>query len=148
MEKQSDSVVSTALDAWAEAGKRSVITVTGQSMRPLLRDGAAVVIEHGATGIGFGDVVLFRQKETLMVHRVVRVCTKGQQRQYMTKGDRCLRYDPQRLDEDQIIGRLIGVVKGKKVTSWQTTSWKIVGVLLASCSFLVGVAFTLMKRVK
>jgi len=57
MEKKHDSVIATALGAWAESGKQSSVKLSGNSMRPLLKNGSTVVVEHGSDGICFGDIM-------------------------------------------------------------------------------------------
>ena len=148
MKKGPVSTIATVLDTWAEHGKRSAIKLAGNSMWPLLGDGSAVVTEHGSKGIHFGNIVVFRHRDTLIAHRVVRVCMKAGKRQYITKGDRSLKYDPQRLDEDKIIGKVVGVVKGAKINTLQTKYWDTIGFLLAVISSCVGSVFAVMKRLK
>jgi len=146
MEKKHDSVIATALGAWAESGKQSSVKLSGNSMRPLLKNGSTVVVEHGSDGICFGDIIVFRREGTLVVHRVVRVCRRSGKRLFVTKGDRALKFDPSLLREHDVLGRVVGVAKGEKTVTFQARCWSVVNLLLAIFSLAVGSMRALIER--
>ena len=138
MDQQSESVVGTALHFWAKRGKRSTVKISGNSMWPLFKDGSTVVVEHGSAGLRFGEIVLFQRGEILIAHRIVRISRRSGRRFFITKGDRSLRYDRQRLEEDHILGRVIGIEKGEAFQSLHTKYWSVIGCILALCSLCIG----------
>lgn len=131
--------------AWAAAGKREVISVTGPSMKPLLNDGTRVLVQFGARKIGLGDVVVFHQGDTMTIHRIVRVMEHNGGVLYQTKGDSSFNLDPRPLKESDIVGRVVGIVKGERIIAIDSGCMKGVGNVLAVCSFLVGFTVRICK---
>ena len=138
--------LAAAFAAWAEAGKREVISVAGPSMKPFLNDGTRVLVQFGARNIGFGDVVVFHQGETMTIHRIVRVMEITGDELYQTKGDSSFNLDPLPLRERDIVGKVVGIVKGERIIDIDSGCLKGFGNVLAVCSFLVGFAVRICKR--
>ena len=147
MKEQIDSMVVAALDAWAKSGKRSLITMSGNSMRPLFRDGSKVVVEHRSTRIRFGDIVLYRRTGSLVAHRVVRIYRKGADLLFLTKGDRALKFDSPLLREDEIVGKVVGKMKGENVVVFQAKYWTPLNFMIAVCSFAIGSLWAVIGRI-
>lgn len=84
----------------------SPTVVTSDSMSPAIRSGDVVLVDPGATDIGPGAVIQFRDPEgSLMLHRVVDVAPSGEVR---TRGDANLQADRRPVAPELILGR--GVV--------------------------------------
>lgn len=79
------------------------VRVITSSMYPLVRAGETIVIEP-AKSFAPGDIVLFRQGEVWMAHRLVGRTAGGE---WITKGDRAPTCD--RMEIDEWIGRVVGV---------------------------------------
>src|SRR5262249_32931142 len=96
-------------DLWREGHKVHEIPIRGRSMFPALRSGDVVRVEPNLAGIGPGVIIVFRQRQDLIAHRVLRTWQNGQgSRYYLTQGDRCSYSDPP-LEADGIMGQVIGV---------------------------------------
>lgn len=139
-------VLAAAFAAWAAAGRREVISVAGPSMKPFLNDGTRVLVQFGARNVGLGDVIVFHQGDTMTIHRIVRAMERNGDALYQTKGDGSFNLDPLPLKERDIVGKVVGIVKGERIIDIDSGCLKGVGNVLAVCSFLVGIAVRICKR--
>ena len=80
-------VLEAASAVWQAAGAQHWIAVEGRSMWPLLRPGDAVLVQHGGPAPRPGDVLVVRQANSLLVHRLLAVTTANGEPQYWTQGD-------------------------------------------------------------
>jgi signal peptidase I len=140
-------IVSAALEAWAAAGKREVIRVSGASMRPMLGSGSKVLVQFGATEYRVGDIVVFRQGETLTIHRIVRITYRHGDEMYETKGDSSFNLDPSLLNERDAIGKVVGIVRGGRTVSVESGWPWHAGRALAYLSYNVGSAVRKCKQI-
>lgn len=93
--------------------------VGGGSMEPALVRGDVCVALAGAS-VREGDVVLFRDEEGLVLHRVVRVEQRGALR---TKGDANATVDRRPVPLDQVCGRVAFVLPlGRVLAGWMPRS--------------------------
>ena len=94
----------------AEHGSMTYTNV-GRSMLPLLRQGRDLFVleKKGPGRCRVGDVVLYRQGEKYILHRVVGV----RENDYVILGDNCVRREFGITDED-IIGVMTGFVRNGK----------------------------------
>ncbi len=81
------NVVAAAAALWQAAGGQHWIAVEGRSMWPLLRPGDAVLVAHGGPPPRPGEVIVVRQDEGLLVHRLLAITEATGQPQYWTQGD-------------------------------------------------------------
>jgi signal peptidase I len=140
-------IVSAVLDAWAAAGKREMIRVSGASMRPMLGDGSRVLVQFGAQDFRIGDIIVFRQCDALTIHRIVRITYRHGDEMYETKGDSSFNLDPSLVNERDVIGKVVGIVRSGRTVDIQSGWPKRVGRALAFLSFLFGSAVRACKRV-
>ena len=133
-------VVDAALRRWAAAGETNNIPVTGHSMRPLLQDGDAVQIAHGVADIGRGDIIVFRQNGGLVVHRVVRIDDSVTPTVFVTKGDNVRHLDAP-VSADNVLGRVLTVVRKDGEVAVDTRGWRVFGPILAITSLALGDSF-------
>ncbi len=124
------TILKVALDIWDETGKQSLIPITGRSMLPLLRPGDHVTVEHGCLKIKRGEIIVFRQENKLVVHRVIRFDDTPNERVFVTKGDNVFYFDSP-VAESQLVGRVSIVQRGEQRLFIDTTPWQIVGGLIA-----------------
>lgn len=139
-------IVSAALEAWAVAGKREVIRIAGASMRPMLGNGSRVLVQFGAQDFRVGDVVVFRQGDTMTIHRIVRITYRYSDAMFHTKGDGSFNFDPDLLNERDAIGKVVGIVRNERVINIESGFLWIVGRVLAFFSYLFGSAVKRCKR--
>jgi hypothetical protein len=123
-------VLEAALGVWGQAGERHFIPITGGSMLPLIRDGDHVLVAHGCAGVRRGDVVVFRREGQLIAHRLLRVYGGDAEPTFVTKGDNAAQFDPP-LSADEIVGRVLAVERGDRYMSLDTTTWRVLGWLVA-----------------
>ena len=82
-----------------KAGRNVRLTVRGNSMSPVLKDGADIVTLHPVIPekLKTGDVILFRYKDAFLLHRIVEIRGYGQpDEKIITKGDA--------LEQKEVIG--------------------------------------------
>ena len=89
-----------AVSAWIEA--------RGDSMRPLIRPGAQLLVEFGATPAGIGEIALFSLRDLVVAHRVVARRGTGA---LVAKGDAEPYCDPP-LDPADVLGLVRAVRHG------------------------------------
>ena len=101
----------------------------GNSMRPFIKDGDVLVI----TPVDFsevqrGDVILFRQGERALVHRLV--SRRGDEGEILiVKGDAYLSPDPP-LHADQVLGKVTRVGRDGRRVNLDRGVWRWAGVRL------------------
>jgi signal peptidase I len=125
------SVLEAALDAWGQAGEQHLIPISGRSMLPAIHDGDHALVSHGCAGVQPGDVIVFRHRGTLIAHRVLRIEDGDDGPTFVTKGDNAPQLDPP-LNAGEIVGRVLAIERGGRHTSLDTTTWRILGRLIAA----------------
>lgn len=124
--------------AWEACGKRQTIKIAGNSMSPLLHDGSRAVVEPVSTEIKLGDIVVYYQDKILTLHRVVRIKRLKHDVLFQTKGDNCLTFDPVLVNQREVIGRVVGLIRGESTVNIESRRWRIGGRALAFYSCCVG----------
>jgi len=104
----------------------------------MLAEGSQVIVEHGGGSAKPGDIVVYFKDNRLISHRVIRIRRKGRDKLYLTKGDSALRFDPL-IRESEVIGIVRRVIRKGNLIDFRIRKWKIMGRVLAICSFMVGV---------
>jgi signal peptidase I len=125
------SILEAALGVWGQAGGQHLIPISGRSMLPAIHDGDHALVSHGCAGVRPGDVIVFRHKGTLIAHRVLRIEGGDDGPTFVTKGDNAPQLDPP-LRADEIVGRVLAIERGGRHTSLDTTTWRILGRLIAA----------------
>lgn len=127
------ALVSAALDLWRQTGQPHYIPVQGESMLPFLRAGDEVLVAHRYHDIRRGDIVVFRIGDKLIIHRVLQI--DGHTGRITTGGDNTTRFDDPVTHAD-IIGRVIGLRRGRKTVLLDTRTWRRLGLFIATGSLL------------
>jgi len=125
------SITDAVLEIWAERGARNRIKIAGNSMLPLIVDGDGVLVEHGATEIRRGDIIVFRYGNDLAAHRVLSIHRGDDGPTYVTKGDNAPRSDPP-LSAGEIVGRVLAIERGGRHLPLDTPAWQALGWLIAA----------------
>jgi phage repressor protein C with HTH and peptisase S24 domain len=94
------------LDALLKEGQRVRFTARGESMRPAIADGEAVVVEP-LTTLCPGEIFLYRGERGLRAHRLLRI--EGEH--LIFRGDRAVDDDPP-VPRETVAGRVIAVERG------------------------------------
>ena len=111
-------LVLAAVDLMGRAGRRGTVRVRGESMQPTLRPGQLLAVEFAPERLARGDMLIFRQDDLLLVHRLLGPARPIQGRPRLrTRGDGALSLDPP-VDVDRVIGRVVALADGEH---WRTT---------------------------
>ena len=84
-------------------GYKNFIVLTG-SMEPTLHMGDIVIVKE-TTNIQDNDIIAFRERNSVITHRVFEVRKEGGKEYYITKGDANSDTDQELLDKEQIEGK-------------------------------------------
>jgi signal peptidase I len=96
----------------------------GGSMLPALRAGDIVIVRPAcASDVTVGDVIVFRQGNTLVAHRLIRKSGANGATVLMTKGDFKRDYD-ELLPADKVLGKVITVERQGRVCNLTSPSQK------------------------
>ncbi len=109
------------------------VPVRGSSMFPLLSTGDSVIVTS-PDNLKEGDIILFRDRENLVCHRLVRIINQEGEVYYITRGDALFSTDRPVMAKD-VIGKVIDVER-KRVSlprrvflffnplGWKAMKWK------------------------
>ena len=94
-----------AIALLGRGGRRGILSMVGESMRPTLAPGERVLVEFETRRLERGDLVLYRQVDYLVVHRVLGPASRDVEPALRTRGDGASSLDPP-LDPSRIRGRV------------------------------------------
>jgi signal peptidase I len=122
---------------WGLAGKHTVLPMHGYSMAPLLHEGDQIIIEYSAKSVCIGDILVFRQDDHMVIHRVLSVARKGSAIScWITKGDNNIDIDPP-VTPEQVIGRVVGACCSGCTRRIDTFGWRVTGYTTAVLGRLI-----------
>jgi signal peptidase I len=128
----------TIINLWADLHHQKQelwLPVLSGSMMPLLRTGDEVLIQSvNPNNIRPGDIIVFKDPDKLIVHRVIRRYDSGSPT-FLQKGDSTTAAEIIRSED--IIGKVIAVRKGSKIICLNDGIWKVVNHILTLFSSLV-----------
>ena len=105
-------VLDAAVELMGRSGRRGFVRVQGTSMHPTLRQDQELAIDFGATDLRRGDLLLYRQLDYLVVHRLVGWIPRDPGPPFLkTRGDARVDIDPP-LDPRRLVGRVTAVRDG------------------------------------
>jgi len=119
--RQAEAYQAAAREAWraTEAGGVLRLTVTSDSMRPLLRAGDAVVVEPiEPHALQPGAVIVVQRGGEWITHRLVAIDEYG----WHTHGDHT-RYVDEAARADEIVGRVITIERGAQTIDLRQPRW-------------------------
>lgn len=119
------------------------IKVTGESMKPFLKDGDIVIIKKACSKeINIGDLILFRNNNGFTVlHRVIsRKRNHKGKIEFTTKGDRLISSD-EPIIEENVLGKVVKIEKHFndkviKSINLESSIWKTLNCLIVIFSLL------------
>lgn len=114
-----------AREAWRAAGAPGLLrlTVTSDSMRPLLRSGDGVVVQPiDPYVLQPGDVIVAQRSGEWITHRLVAVDERG----WLMHGDNT-RYGDEAASSSEIVGRVIAIERGAQTIDLQQPRWQAIG---------------------
>ena len=125
------TILTAAAEFWSRAGQKHWLPVAGSSMAPFLSDGDEVLVAHQAGMLRRGDVVVIRQNERLLVHRVLVPARRGDLLPALTQGDHNRQPDPPVVGST-LLGRVCAVRRQGREQSIESARWRGVGWLIAA----------------
>jgi hypothetical protein len=100
-------LVLAAVDLMGRDGREGQVRVQGESMRPTLRPGQLLAVDFAPGPAARGDLLVFRQGDLLLVHRVLGSARPLEGRPRLrTRGDGVPVLDPA-VDLDRVLGRVV-----------------------------------------
>jgi len=106
------ALLAAAMDLLGPGGESIVLEVSGDSMVPTLRHDDAVRVELGRQGCRFGDLLVFVQADSVVVHRCLGPARdRAGARCLRTRGDGRWNLDPP-LAPRNVVGRVAAVRRG------------------------------------
>ena len=99
-----------------------------------------MLVAHGRKDIRRGDVVIFRQEDGLVAHRVLRIGGSDMGCALVTKGDSLRRFDAP-VSATQIVGRVVSIERNGRRMRLDTPAWRAVGWLVAVTTLAVAVLY-------
>lgn len=99
-------------------------------MWPFLLEGDQVTIAHGASGRHPGALIVFRQQDSLAVHRLLNEFTQHGKPVMLLRGDNNEDVDPLLL-MDRYVGRVIAIQRGARLYNVDSPLWAGAGWLIA-----------------
>jgi hypothetical protein len=112
----STAMLDAAVELIGKTGRLGSVEVSGSSMIPTFARVERLAIEFAPRDIAFGDVLVFRQRGILVVHRLVQRQRSAGSVRLRTRGDGTITFDPW-LDPGSVIGRVVAV--GYADGSWR-----------------------------
>ncbi len=92
-------------------GRHITLAIGSASMTGTFSKGDLVFIDKKKAAYEKGDIIAFRQENTVIVHRIIEVISNDDNFYYLTKGDANNGEDVWVLKEEDIIGKYIGKIK-------------------------------------
>lgn len=111
------SPLDAAIEVLADGTGKAVLVIRGESMRPTLAPGDEVQVDLAPGRLRFGDLLLFRQADYLVVHRFLGPARRPDGSPCLrTRGDGRIALDPA-LDRGAVRGRAIAA---RRKNEWRT----------------------------
>jgi hypothetical protein len=129
------SILEATLDLWSQAGQRHFFPIVGNSMFPLLQEGDQVLVVHGSADARRGDIIVFRQGETTIAHRMLYSRKSVAGLVFIAKGDNVPQADPP-VSVSAIVGRVVALRRGNRFTSLDTPVWRMSGKMIAGVTMV------------
>ena len=132
---------STIIDLWNDLNKKNKVSwlpVLSGSMAPLLQIGDKVLIRSiKPDEIKFGDIIVFKDDDRLVVHRVIRKYPPGgcEGFTFLQKGDATTTIKIS--SEEDVVGKVVSINKNGRVIDQNKGIWKFYNVFITLFSTLV-----------
>jgi len=112
----STAMLDAAVELIGKSGRLGSVEVAGTSMLPTFERVERLAVEFSPGRLEYGDVLVFRQRGILVVHRLVQRRRQGPSHGLRTRGDGTIAFDPW-LEPGSVIGRVVAV--GYADGSWR-----------------------------
>lgn len=140
----SSATVAEIIGLCGELDTPFALTVCGQSMAPMLRDGDKVLLHALRRPLRRGDIIVRQCGEGILMHRVVGLRRVDGELWVMTKGDNSLAFDEPVL-ASEILGLVVEVLAPSGL-DLRRGPWPMLSRLLAGYSALHGRCWRAARR--
>lgn len=107
----------------------------GMSMEPFIKDNEKILVRRIIPEkLNVGDVVVFYpevETDLFRVHRIIKHYRVGKVDSFLIKGDACFLEDGI-VEISRIVGKVVSVIKGRKVLSLEKKQMRLFNYLLAT----------------
>lgn len=125
-------ILKTALDLWSQVEGEHFLTITGQSMLPLIHPGDKVLVQKGKVQATPGDIVVYIDNKGFITHRLLTFLNeRAGEIEFLAKGDR-IPYPDSPVGIESIIGIVIGIKRGQRSMRLDTPTWRQLNSLIAT----------------
>lgn len=130
------------------SGNAQVFVSFGQSMWPFLKSGEKLIVKEAPlNSLKLGDIILFRQAEKLVCHRLVKRSSVNGKMILYTRGEHNFFHkDP--VEEEMLLGRVVGVFRNGKVKSLNGVLGRLQNYLLIFLSPLINKGVVFLDKLK
>ncbi len=128
-----EELVPVMLDFFAE-GKKVIMSATGNSMAPLIRNrkDSIVLAAYNGESLGVGDIIFYKRNDSRYVlHRIVDIASD---KKFITLGDNQTKGE-ETVDINQIIALPVSVIRGEKEFCLNSKGYRFYTKLWAKSSF-------------
>jgi len=132
------------VDVWGKSDKLLTIPIVGNSMYPLMKGGDQVFVECMYKHIRCGEILAFKLNDTIIVHRVLKVCKTTKGLSLTTKGDNVPGFDPV-IYQDNILGKVKFIKRGKRNLTLDSYTCRVMGRLIPNSTLLLNKFFSFNK---
>lgn len=118
-----EELVPVMLDLFAE-GKKVIISATGNSMAPFIRNrrDSIVLAAYKGEKLGVGDIVFYKRKNgRYVLHRIVDIVSD---KEFITLGDNQIKME-ETVEIKQIVALPTAVIRGEREVSLTSNSYKL-----------------------
>lgn len=88
-----------------------MIAIASNSMNPVYYRGDAIIYEKDTKNISKNDIIVYKNGENIITHRVTDIVKKGNKTFYQTRGDNNEAFDPNLVDANNVLGKVKYIVK-------------------------------------
>ena len=126
-------------------GRTVKFTVSGDSMRPLIRKGDRVHVEQcNPRDLSAGDIITYRNDALYVTHRVLWITRRGDGIRLITKGDSEITLDPP-FSSNHMIGKVIAIGRADRTLRLEAPYWSLINHLLWMLSLAETISFLLYR---
>lgn len=135
-----------SLQLMEEKGKIH-LRLSGFSMYPFLKEGdVALIKKEDISTLKIGDVIVFKQEQKMIAHRLMEIKKIGNQYELITKGDTSKKNDPL-FSEHSYVGKIISFHRNEKNVTITSNYFELIGRIIVKTSRLNTPVFVLNKRI-
>ncbi len=114
-----------------------LLAVQSGSMAPKIKPGSIVIVRRDKE-YHEGEVISFQRGDLIITHRLVKVEQRGRERWYQTKGDANKEIDSRKVSQDQVVGKVVGVVPWLGwLAIWGRTEKGFIGLVVIPATIII-----------